>query len=123
MRGLLLIIICALLIIVVLYTVKNDKGETPTERAMNALDDAKALDLDAQIRTIFRAMNVYYSDKGEFPEILDLLVPKYIRLERDLDDPWGTRFKIENDDEMNLVLVSAGRDKSFGSEDDIRRRL
>ncbi len=123
MRGLLLIIICALLIIVVLYTVKNDEGETPTERAMNALGDAKALALDAQIRTIFSAMNVYYSDKGEYPEILDLLVPKYMRLERDLNDPWGIRFKIENDDEMSLVLVSAGRDKTFGNEDDIRRRL
>jgi hypothetical protein len=117
------VILGALLIIVVLYTVKNKEGETPTERAMNALDDAKALDLDAQIRTIFRAMNVYYSDMGEYPEILDLLVPKYIRLERDLNDPWGTRFKIENDDEMNLILVSAGRDKTFGNEDDIRRRL
>ena len=87
------------------------------------IDEAKLISLNSQMKNIQHALDQYYYDRNEYPEILDVLVPYYIRLEDYLIDPWGTKIKIETDDNMNLILVSAGRDKSFGSSDDIKRRI
>lgn len=123
MRGLLLIIFIVLLIILILYTAKSSNNKPRIQEQLNALDKAKIVDVDARIRNITHALESYYFDHNEYPEILDLLLPNYLKLKNDLCDPWGTGFKIEIDEEMNLMLISAGKDKVFGNADDIKRRM
>jgi hypothetical protein len=101
----------------------NKKGTSYPQALINALDKADALDLDSKIRTIKEALDSYNSDNNQYPEQLETLVPDYLRAESALLDPWGVRFKLEADEEMNLTLVSAGKDKTFGSADDIKRRI
>lgn len=101
----------------------NKKGTSYTQTLINALDKADALDLDTKIKTIKDALDSYYADNNQYPGELEALVPDYLRAEGALLDPWGVRFKLETDEEMNLTLVSAGKDKTFGSADDIKRRI
>lgn len=102
---------------------KNKKGTSYPQALINALGKADALDLDTKIKAIKDALASYYTDNNQYPDTLDMLVPEYLRTESDLVDPWGTRFKLEIDDAMNLTLVSAGKDKMFNNADDIKRRI
>lgn len=101
----------------------NKKGTSYTQSLINALDKADALDLDTKIKTIKDALDSYYADNNQYPETLETLVPDYLGAEGALLDPWGVRFKLETDEAGNLTLVSAGKDKTFGNADDIRRRI
>lgn len=94
-----------------------------TQTLINSLDKADALDINTKAKTIKDALDSYYADNNQYPEQLEALVPDYLRAEGALLDPWGVPFKLEADEEMNLTLVSAGKDKTFGSTDDIKRRI
>lgn len=128
MKGLLLIILFAALIAVFLFTNKtadkdNDDGSGYHTGLFKALDRTEKLALDRQVDNIKNALDNYYSSHNEYPDMLDMLVPDYVAVPKQLDDPWGNRFKIAQDEEMNLVLISAGPDRKFGSEDDIKRGI
>ncbi len=94
-----------------------------TGRLVGALAETDALDINTKIKTIKTAMDSYFIDHNEYPEMLEMLVPDYLRTDDALVDPWGTPFEIETDEEMNLILVSAGKDKTFETTDDIKRRI
>lgn len=100
---------------------KKDDGYV--NKLSGALTKADTIATDSKFRAIRTALNAYYADNNEYPDTLDVLVPTYIGTQTDLQDAWGTTFKIETDDQMNLVLISAGKDKTFGNEDDIRKGL
>jgi type II secretory pathway pseudopilin PulG len=127
MKGLIIIILLAALIVVFLFTSKGkDKdadGTSYHQQVIRALDRTEQLALDRQVDAIKSALDAYYTDHNEYPDMLDLLVPDYIVTPGQLDDPWGNRFKIAKDEEMNLVLISAGQDRTFGSQDDIKRSI
>ncbi|MCP5050274.1 MAG: hypothetical protein GY940_24115 [bacterium] len=93
------------------------------QEIFSVLDRAKKLSLDNKIKSLRLALDAYYMDHNEYPEMLDMLMPNYVPTLEPLADPWGTQFKIETDEEMNLTLVSAGQDRTFGSPDDIKRRI
>ncbi len=90
---------------------------------VNSVQKAKKGVIESQIATIENAINSYFSDNNEYPEILDQLIPQYLRAETHIIDPWGTPFHLEHDEDLNLFLISAGRDTEFGTEDDIKRRM
>lgn len=128
MKGLLLIILLAALVVVFLFTTKsadkdNPDGTTQIQKAFKVIEQTEQLALDRTINNIKTALDNYYADNNEYPEMLDMLVPDYIPVPSHLDDPWGNRFKISQDEEMNLVLISAGPDRKFGSTDDIKRGI
>ncbi len=126
MKNIIYIILIAALVGLSIFcgdSVENKKGTSYPQALLNALDKADALDLDTKTKTIKDALDSYYADNNQYPEQLETLVPDYLRVEAALLDPWGTRFKLETDEEMNLTLVSAGKDKTFGSSDDIKRRI
>jgi hypothetical protein len=124
MRGLLLILLVAVAIILVINTgICSKKGSSPMEQLNQSKVKTDATSLETKIRNIMHALNLYYSDQGEYPDILDLLIPHYLKTERELLDPWRSKFKIEQDNEMNLILVSPGRDLTWETQDDIRRKI
>jgi len=124
MRGFLLVILIAAVIVIAINTgVCNKKGSTPVDQMEHAMVQTKGADLEASIRAIANAIDLYYSDFGEYPGVLDILVPQYLKTEEELLDPWRNKFKIERDDEMNVYLTSPGRDLIWESEDDIKRRI
>ena len=101
----------------------NKKGPSYPQELINALGKAEALELETTIKNIKDALDSYHADYNQYPETLEKLVPEYVRSENALLDPWGTRFKLETDEAENLTLISAGKDKTFGNTDDIKRRI
>jgi hypothetical protein len=124
MRGLLLVLLIAIVIIVLIYTgTFSQKKASPVSLLKKAVSKTRETTLETKISNIMNALEMYYMDNNEYPEILDVLIPQYLRLENDLRDPWGSYFRLERDDEMNLWLISVGRDLVLKTEDDIRRRI
>lgn len=125
MKGFLLIILLAAVIVVVVFTYKSgDSGEKSyPQKLLDAHEQAVMTAMEANITQIKNALNAYYSEKNEYPESLEMLVPDYIRSSDLLEDPWGTPFKLETDEDMNLILFSPGKDGVTGTTDDIKRRI
>jgi len=113
----------AFLVIGFVYLNKGNKDKPAIQTMLKQIDKAQEVSLNSKFRIIGNALNSYYSDHGEYPEILDLLVPNYLRSPQNLVDPWGTQFKLKRDEEMTLLVVSGGKDKVLGNEDDFERRL
>lgn len=113
-----------LAIIVFLITSKDSNtGETYTERMVRALTEAEKLALESKITAIKRAVVSYSLDNDKYPETLDALVPNYLRINEYIQDPWGEWFELETDEENHLILISSGKDRILGNDDDIKRRL
>ena len=116
MKKQILIIFLILFFMAGLTSCGKKKGEEKTypEHLVDALDKAGSLSMDNQIQAVKDALNSYYIDTGNYPESLDELVPTYLKVESQLTDSWGTSFQIEN-----KMIISAGKDKEFGTADDM----
>ena len=90
---------------------------------MAELEKAKIATLEIDMNNISAAINTFFSDYNEYPENLDMLVPKYLPSANFILDSWGNPFHLEKNDQQNLYLVSAGPDRIFATGDDIKRRL
>jgi hypothetical protein len=128
MKGLLLVILIAAVVVVFLFTTKDKTPDGVEEvsypqHMINVLDRADKVALETKLNGIKAALDSYYADHNEYPEMLDMLMPDYTSSTNLLIDPWGNRFKIETDDEMNLMIISAGKDGIWGNKDDIKRRI
>jgi len=102
---------------------KSEGEQSALERMVDTPQRSKNTLILSQISAIENAINSYFMDNNEYPEIMDQLIPYYLRTESHIIDPWGTPFTLENDENLNLYLISAGRDTIFGTEDDIKRRM
>ena len=102
---------------------KSEGEQSALERMVDTPQRSKNTLIISQISAIENAINSYFMDRNEYPEILDQLIPLYLKTESFIIDPWGTPFALENDESLNLYLISAGRDTIFGTEDDIKRRM
>ena len=61
------------------------------------------------------AAEMYYAETNECPTIEDLKDS----LKGDPVDAWDQEFKIECSSEDEIMVVSSGKDKNFGTEDDL----
>ena len=121
MRFGILIVFIALIVVLVLSLSKGRQAN-PVAQGMADLDKAKIATLELDIDNISAAITTYFGDYNEYPENLDMLVPKYLPSTNSILDSWGNPFHLEKDNQQNLYLVSAGPDRIFATSDDIRRR-
>ncbi|HSQ34580.1 MAG TPA: hypothetical protein VLQ89_01180 [Candidatus Binatia bacterium] len=122
MRFGVLVIFIALLVMLFLYVGKGRQAN-PVAQGMAALEKTKKVTTEVDMNGIVAAVTAYFGDHDQYPENLDMLVPKYLRSADAVIDSWGTPFQLEKDDQQNLYLLSAGPDRIFASADDTRRRL
>ena len=124
MKGLLLVILLALFIIIAISSgIFSDKQSSPAT-VIKTLDKANITFLKTDIKRISDALNSYFTDNGNYPQTLDELVPFYLRNKRECFDPWQTEYQLEiNEEDGEVIIISAGKDKVFGNSDDIRRRI
>jgi hypothetical protein len=122
MRFGILIVFIALIVVLVLYLGKGSQAN-PVAQGMDALEKAKTATLELDMNTISAAITTYFDDYNEYPENLEMLVPKYLSSTNFILDSWGNPFQLEKTDQQNLYLVSAGPDRIFTTSDDIKRRL
>ena len=122
MRFGLLIVPIALLVVLVLSLSKGRQAN-PVAQGMAALEKTKTAALELHINNISTAITTYFGDYNEYPENLDMLVPKYLAAKNSILDSWGNPFHLEKDERQNFYLLSAGPDRIFATSDDVRRRL
>ena len=118
----LLIILIALLVVMVLYLGKGPKADRVSQ-GLISLDKAKGATLEPIMQQVEAAVDAYADENGGYPENLEELVPRYLSGKDLLIDPWGTRLRLEKDDQEKSTLVSAGPDRLFATGDDNRRSL
>jgi len=123
MKGLFIVILMALLITVLIFTGKFSKKESSPQEMIKTIDKSKKILIDSNIKCIQQALDLYYSDNNKYPDTLDELIPQYLNSFNELIDPWGNKFKLATDEEMNKTITSAGRDGVMENSDDIQRRL
>ena len=90
------------------------------------LEKAKATATREAVVNLKNAVMNYYMQTKKYPSDLHALVvasgddePIIDGGEGALEDPWGTEYKYERSGKK-IVVISAGPDASFGTEDDIR---
>ncbi|MDY0296488.1 MAG: hypothetical protein RB296_04135 [Acidobacteriota bacterium] len=123
MRGLILGLLIVVLIAGLMYTLRDKDGETIVEQKVNRTHEANIMLLNTTFVRIREALNTYFIDHGEYPEILELLVPDYIRNPREIHDPWNMPLRLERDETLTTVIRSAGPDNQWHTGDDIRREI
>ena len=116
-------IIFIALIVVLVLTLSKGRQANPLAQGMADLEKAKIATLEIDMNSISAAITTYFGDYNEYPENLEMLVPKYLPSTNSILDSWGNPFHLEKDDQQNLSLVSAGPDRIFATADDIKRRL
>jgi len=122
MRFGLLIILIALLAVMVLYLGKGPKADAVSQD-LAGLEKSKTVSLEPIMRQVEAAVDAYADQNSGYPEDLDQLVPRFLPRTDLLIDPWGTRLRLEMDDQQKLSLISAGPDRLFATGDDSRRSL
>ena len=72
---------------------------------------------------IEEALYQYKSYTGKFPNSMDVLIGNRPLRKQWKKDSWGTNYKLNSNQSLILTFMSAGSDKSFGTEDDLIRKL
>ncbi len=104
-----------------LYFLKNSDGKNIVEQKRDFVNEAKVTLLQTRIVRLREALNAYFTDHGEYPELMDLLVPDYLQNQQELQDPWGMPMRLERDESLNTIVLSAGPDGAWDTDDDISR--
>ncbi|MCP2518870.1 hypothetical protein NLB96_00750 [Candidatus Aminicenantes bacterium AC-335-K20] len=95
---------------------KNEREKTVKD--VELLDRAKYKLTVANMNSLARIINSYISQKGKVPDSLKELQTFYVLSAKRIDE-WGTPIKYEKLSEYSFRLISAGKDKTFNTSDDI----
>lgn len=101
----------------------KDSAKNPMVDMLGKPDQAKEATVRLTLNLVEAAYNSYCQEHDAPPSALAELVPQYLRSLEEIRDPWGTELKIDTRPEAGAQLVSAGRDRRFGTADDIARSL
>ena len=110
-----LLVVVAILGILATMAVMNIAGTT---------DETKVTSCYSSVRAIRDSAVLYQTKKGKFPKSMDDLIAEDSQGRSYFDenmrlDPWNNDYKFESKG-MKFVVISAGPDGQFGTEDDIR---
>jgi hypothetical protein len=118
MRGLLALTLLALVVVGIIWMAKSG-GENQPVKEIERLDNLKIEVTRTNMNALGKAIAAFVAAEGEIPESLedlrkDIGIPSPSSL-----DAWGTAIKYERLTEDDFRLISAGKDKTFNTEDDI----
>jgi general secretion pathway protein G len=82
----------------------------------NALSDAQRKTAALDLKAISGAVDYYHVETGQYPDSLQVLVPKYVKEIH--KDPWGTDYQYVHTAD-GYDVYSYGKDKQQGGGDDI----
>ena len=82
-----------------------------------ALSDPQKVELTSDMINLATAIEKYRDENHYLPAGLDLVNVD----EQALTDPWGTKYQyVQNDPKDDFDIISAGKDKQFGTGDDVK---
>lgn len=83
------------------------------------LEKARIKSTKADAQGMRAAVILYKTDSSGCPSVNDLISGKYLDSNKRTKDAWDTDFQI-NCDGGDVVVVSAGPDQQFGTDDDVK---
>ena len=116
-RGALIVLMLALVIVYFLYFAKAGK-KSYIEGTMNAYDRIRTEVTQTNMATLEKAINLFGGTEGRTPTDLKELSATRL-LMGDTSDGWGRPLKYERVSDSNFRLISAGQDGKFNTDDDI----
>jgi len=119
MRGFLLVLFLALLLILALWLFRF-QGKSQLEQDMAARDRALVRLTEVNLNTLEQAITMFIGQEGRVPASLEELRQTRL-LTADTVDAWGRGIRYEPIDDSKFRLRSAGADGVFDTADDIVR--
>jgi hypothetical protein len=116
-RGALIILLLAMVVVYLLYFARMGK-KSYIEASMDANDRMRAELTQVNMATMEKAITLFIATEGEAPADLKTLFAARL-FSGDPSDGWGTPLKYERLSDSAYRLTAAGKDKTFGSDDDI----
>ncbi len=122
-KGFLAVFILVAGVAVILWQTKQvgEEGleeKTLLEKKIQAIDTAKELATQVNLKAIQREIFMYISEYGRAPENLQQLLQKAQLMSGD-KDAWGTPVQYKRISDDSFQLISAGNDREFDTSDDI----
>ncbi len=116
-KGFLVIFLLVVIVVFFLYVVKRG-GKSQLEEQVDAFSQVREKTTRANLMTLQRTIDFYIAQTGKTPENLREL-QTYSRSIYETSDAWGTPLKYEKISDTSYRLISAGKDKTLDTEDDI----
>jgi len=116
-RGLLIVLVLAVAIVYLIWFTKSgDKThlEQPVDRFVQAKGDLTRVNM----QTLQKIIASYIASEGQPPKSLQELRTAGLLMGNILDG-WGKSIRYERLSDSSFRLISAGKDKTFDTEDDI----
>ena len=117
MRGALIVLVLAMVIVYFLYFAKLGQ-KSYIQTTLDANDRIRAELTKVNMATLERAIQFAAGTNGELPADLNAVFAARM-FTGDPSDGWGTPIKYERKPEAGYRLIAAGKDRTFGTADDI----
>ena len=117
MRGALIVLVLAMVIVYFLYFAKLGQ-KSYIRTTLDANDRIRAELTKVNMATLERAIQFAAGTNGELPADLNAVFAARM-FTGDPSDGWGTPIKYERKPESGFRLIAAGKDRTFGTADDI----
>ena len=117
LRGALIVLLLAMVVVYMLYFAKAGK-KGYLRATLDANDRIRADLTKVNMATLERAIDFAASTNGELPADLNAVFAARM-FSGDPSDGWGTPIKYERKPEAGYRLIAAGKDRTFGTADDI----
>ncbi len=117
MRGALVVLVLAMVVVYLLYFAKLGQ-KSYIRTTLDANDKIRVELTKVNMSTLERAIQFAAGTNGELPVDLNEVFAARL-FSGDPSDGWGTPIKYERKPESGFRLIAAGKDRSFGTADDI----
>jgi hypothetical protein len=116
-KGFLVILLLVVIVVFFLFVAKRgDKSQL--QEQVKAFSDVREKTTRTNLTSLERAIDFFIAQNGRTPNDLRE-VQTFNRSIYVESDAWGNPIKYERLSDSNFRLVSSGKDKTFGTEDDI----
>jgi hypothetical protein len=116
-RGLLIVLILAVAIVYLIWFSKSGE-KTHLEQQVDRFVQAKEDLTRVKMQSLQKIILSYIADEGQAPKSLQDLRNSNLLVGGTMDE-WGKSIKYERLSDSSFRLISAGKDKTFDTEDDI----
>lgn len=116
-KGFLVIFLLVIIVVFFLYVVKRG-NKSQLEEQVGAFSQVREKTTRTNLMSLQRAIDFFIAQNGRRPENLRE-IQTYSRSIYEDSDAWGTPVKYEKISDSDYRLTSAGKDRTFNTDDDI----
>ena len=116
-KGFLVIFLLVVILVFFLYVMKRD-GKSRLKGQVDAFAEVKEKTTRTNLSSLEKAIDIFVAQNGRIPNDLKE-IQIFSRSGYADTDSWGNKIKYEKISDTNFRLISAGKDKTFNTDDDI----